>query len=121
MRPADPPGPRSGGSPVDSRTGRTPRCSPGRSGCCSGGSLPARVVGRLVDRSAGNPLFIEESVRMLVETDVLARGDEGWLLKDLHGVERVPTTLRALVSARIDALAPEEKRALQDASITGQV
>ncbi|HEU0303737.1 MAG TPA: adenylate/guanylate cyclase domain-containing protein [Gaiellaceae bacterium] len=60
----------------------------------------------LLDRTEGNPLFVEETIRMLVEG-----GDS----------ERVPDTLQALIAARIDHLAPEGKALLQRAAVVGRV
>jgi tetratricopeptide (TPR) repeat protein len=86
-----------------------------------GGGVPPAVVRRLVARAAGNPLFLEESARMLVETRALVRGARGWQVADPPAVERVPATLRLVVAARLDRLSKEAKRTLQDASVAGAV
>ena len=86
-----------------------------------GGDLPEEVVRRLVERAAGNPLFLEESARMLVERGALVRVGTSWALADRASLEIVPTGLRLLVAARLDGLPAVEKRALQDASIAGAV
>ena len=74
----------------------------------------------LVARTEGNPFFLEESVRTLVETHVLA-GDRGAyrLVKPLEGIQ-VPATVQAVLAARIDRLAPDDKRLLQAASVIGE-
>jgi len=74
----------------------------------------------LVDRTEGNPFFLEESVRTLVETRVLA-GEYGdyHLTKPLPGVN-VPPTVQAVLAARIDRLPPEEKQLLQEAAVIGK-
>ena len=86
-----------------------------------GGGLPPAVVRRLVERAAGNPLFLEESGRMLVESGALVRAGRAWAVADPSAIDRVPATLRLLIVARLDGLPPEEKRTLQEASIAGAV
>ncbi len=86
-----------------------------------GDGAPDRVTKRLLARAGGNPLFLEESARMLVETGGLVRGAGGvWTLRDPAALERVATSLRALVAARLDALEAAEKRVLQDAAVAGR-
>jgi len=73
----------------------------------------------LIERTEGNPLFLEESVQALVETGVLggARGAYR-LVKNLDAV-RVPATVQAILAARIDRLAADDKRLLQTAAVVG--
>jgi len=73
----------------------------------------------LVERTAGNPFFLEESVWALVETRALV-GERGAyrLLTPLVNVE-VPATVQAVLAARIDRLTPEGKRLLHAASAIG--
>ena len=85
------------------------------------GDVPPAVVSRLVARAAGNPLFLEESARMLVETRALVRGRTGWQVADPKAIERVPATLRLVVAARLDRLSAAAKATLQDASVAGSV
>ena len=85
------------------------------------GDVPPAVVSRLVERAAGNPLFLEESARMLVETRALVRGRSGWQVADPKAIERVPATLRLVVAARLDRLSTAAKATLQDASVAGSV
>src|SRR5262249_30809048 len=74
----------------------------------------------LIGRTEGNPLFLEESVRTLVETSLLA-GDAGrYRLTGPLGSIQVPATVQALLAARIDRLPPEEKSLLQSASVIGK-
>ncbi|HEU4371765.1 MAG TPA: adenylate/guanylate cyclase domain-containing protein [Methylomirabilota bacterium] len=74
----------------------------------------------LIERTEGNPLFLEESVSTLVESGALV-GERGAhrLVQDLRTI-RVPTTVQAILAARIDRLAPEDKRLLQTASVVGK-
>jgi class 3 adenylate cyclase/tetratricopeptide (TPR) repeat protein len=74
----------------------------------------------LTDRTEGNPFFLEESARTLVESGVLV-GERGSyrLAKPLESIQ-VPATVQAVLAARIDRLAPEEKRLLQTAAVIGK-
>jgi class 3 adenylate cyclase/tetratricopeptide (TPR) repeat protein len=73
----------------------------------------------LIARTEGNPFFLEESVRTLVETGVLV-GEHGHyrLAQALPTIE-VPATVQAVLAARIDRLPPAEKRLLQTAAVIG--
>ncbi len=74
----------------------------------------------LIERTQGNPFFLEESVRTLVETQVLV-GERGAyrMARALAGIQ-VPATVQAILAARIDRLPPEEKRLLQAAAVIGE-
>jgi class 3 adenylate cyclase/tetratricopeptide (TPR) repeat protein len=75
--------------------------------------------GPLIDRTGGNPLFLEECVRALAASGVLA-GERGAhrLARPATTVE-VPATVRSVLEARIDRLPPEQKRVLQCAAVIG--
>src|SRR5262245_52436054 len=74
----------------------------------------------LIERTDGNPLFLEESVRHLVELNVLG-GEWGRrrLVKAPTTIQ-VPPTVGAILAARIDRLPPDEKRLLQSAAVIGK-
>src|SRR5215468_808624 len=74
----------------------------------------------LIDRTAGNPFFLEESVRTLIETHVLA-GERG-AYRQVQRLDRiqVPATVQAVLAARIDRLSRDEKHLLQTAAVVGQ-
>ncbi len=82
--------------------------------------LPDALRGRILERSEGNPFFLEEIIRELIDSGVLRRSAEGWVATT--DVERLglPTTLRGVLAARIDRLAPAAKVALQRASVVGR-
>jgi class 3 adenylate cyclase/tetratricopeptide (TPR) repeat protein len=73
----------------------------------------------LVQRAEGNPFFLEESVRALLESGVLA-GERGAYrqARAVQGLE-VPATVQAILAARIDRLPPEDKSLLLAASVLG--
>jgi class 3 adenylate cyclase/tetratricopeptide (TPR) repeat protein len=99
-------------------------------------ALPAESAGELLDAllgddpglaplkqllvRRGNPFFLEETVRTLVETKALA-GERGRyrLTQPIQAIQ-VPATVQAMLAARIDRLAPEDKRLLQTASAVGK-
>jgi predicted ATPase/class 3 adenylate cyclase len=64
----------------------------------------------LLDKTEGNPLFVEETVRMLAEADGMG-----------GRIDRIPDTLQALIAARIDHLPPGEKELLQGAAVMGRI
>jgi tetratricopeptide (TPR) repeat protein len=74
----------------------------------------------LVQRTEGNPFFLEESVRTLIETQAL-EGDRGSyrLVKATHQID-IPATAQSIVAARIDRVPPEDKQLLQAASVIGK-
>jgi tetratricopeptide (TPR) repeat protein len=73
----------------------------------------------LIARTGGNPFFLEESVQTLVETGVLIGAPGAYRLAQARPTMQVPTTVQAVLAARIDRLAPEEKRLLQTAAVIG--
>src|SRR5205814_8919265 len=70
-------------------------------------------------RTQGNPFFLEESVRTLVETGVLSGERGAYRLAQPLDTLQVPATVQALLAARIDRLPPEDKRLLQTAAVIG--
>ncbi len=71
------------------------------------GDLPPGTRSALLEKTEGNPLFVEETIRMLSEANGAA-------------VERIPDTLQALIAARIDHLPQGEKSVLQRAAVVGR-
>jgi len=80
----------------------------------------ASLQNLLIRRTDGNPFFLEESVRTLVETKALA-GERGAhrLVQAIDHVQ-VPTTVQAILASRIDRLPPAEKQLLQSAAVIGK-
>src|SRR5262249_57646602 len=67
-----------------------------------------------------NPLFLEETVRTLVETKALV-GERGqYRLAQPIGAILIPSTVQTVLAARIDRLPPDEKRLLQVAAVIGK-
>jgi class 3 adenylate cyclase/tetratricopeptide (TPR) repeat protein len=68
----------------------------------------------------GNPFFLEETVRTLFETRVLSGEPGKYRLTQSVQTIQVPATVQVVLAARIDRLAPEDKRLLQTASVIGK-
>src|SRR5207247_8937226 len=73
-----------------------------------GGDLTDAARQGLLDKTEGNPLFVEETMRMLSEEGV-------------ESVNRIPDTVQALIAARIDRLPAEEKALMQRAAVIGRI
>ncbi|HEY7204098.1 MAG TPA: adenylate/guanylate cyclase domain-containing protein [Methylomirabilota bacterium] len=80
----------------------------------------ASLAPLLIARTEGNPLFLEESVRTLVETGALVGEPGAYRLARAAGTIQMPATVQAILAARIDRLRPELKRLLQAAAVVGK-
>ena len=80
----------------------------------------AELTRLLIERTEGNPLYLEESVRTLVETGVLAGARGTYRLESDVGTIDIPASVQAIIAARIDRLTPETKGLLQTAAIVGK-
>jgi class 3 adenylate cyclase/tetratricopeptide (TPR) repeat protein len=82
--------------------------------------LPDELRRRILERAEGVPLYAVETVRMLLDRGLLTR--EGNVYRPTGSVEtlEVPETLHALVAARLDALAAEERRLVEDRAVLGK-
>jgi len=79
----------------------------------------APLTSLLITRTVGNPFFLEESVRTLVEAGVLVGAMGTYrLAQPLHSIE-VPATVLTVLAARIDRLPPDAKYLLQTAAVIG--
>jgi tetratricopeptide (TPR) repeat protein len=75
---------------------------------------------RLIEHTEGNPLFLEESVRTLVETQGLVGERAAYHLAEPLLSLQVPATVQAILAARMDRLSVEAKRLLQAAAVIGR-
>jgi len=74
----------------------------------------------LIDRTQGNPFFLEETVHALVETGALTGERGSYRLAAPIQNLRLPSTVQTILAARIDRLDPEDKRVLQAAAVIGK-
>ena len=82
--------------------------------------LPDELVGEILQRSQGVPLYAVETVRMLLDRGLLTPEGDRYSITGPIGSLEVPETLHALIAARIDDLAPDERAVVQDASVLGK-
>jgi tetratricopeptide (TPR) repeat protein len=80
--------------------------------------LPDAVVNRIVARAEGNPFFLEEIVRGLVDRGAIGRGETTPTAAELAALP-IPDTVQAVLAARIDLLNAQDKRSIQAASVAG--
>jgi class 3 adenylate cyclase/tetratricopeptide (TPR) repeat protein/ribosomal protein L40E len=84
-------------------------------------NLPESVKGMILTKSEGNPFFIEEVIRSLIEQGLVYREDDRWKARaeiaDIH----VPDTIQSVLLARVDRLQAEAKHVLQCASVIGRL
>ncbi len=89
------------------------------------GALAGPVLGQLQDfvatRAGGNPLFVEEIVRSLVDKGVLVREGDRWACTAACEAVDVPPTLHGLLLSRVDRLPADARRLLQEAAVLGAV
>lgn len=75
----------------------------------------------VLGRAQGNPLFLEEMLRSLVEQGVLVRQGEDWQLTGARAGTRVPDSLQGIMLSRVDRLDAASKQVLQAAAVIGRV
>ncbi len=82
--------------------------------------LPAELTAKILERAEGVPLYAVETVRMLLDRNLLVPEGSAYRptgpIKDLE----VPETLHALIAARLDGLSAPERRLIQEASVLGK-
>jgi class 3 adenylate cyclase len=83
--------------------------------------LPSAVHARILERAEGNPFFLEEIVRHLIDEGRIVRDAERWRAAADIGDVEIPDTVQGVLAARIDLLDTAEKRALQRAAVVGRV
>ncbi len=85
-----------------------------------GTRLPEPVAARIVTAADGNPLFVEELVRMLVDDGALVRTEDGWLATTDLGELVVPASVTAILASRLERLDPPERALIQRAAVMGR-
>jgi predicted ATPase/class 3 adenylate cyclase len=82
--------------------------------------MPSEVFQLIMDKAEGNPFFVEELIRSLIETKQLVRRNSHWEVTGQVTSLALPNTLTGVLGARIDRLPDESKRILQIASVIGR-
>ncbi len=85
-----------------------------------GAAPPAPLGQELAARTEGNPLFVEEFVRMLMERGLLRRAGSAWTAEVSGNVADLPPTIHGIIAARIDRLPPTVKATVGVASVIGR-
>jgi class 3 adenylate cyclase/tetratricopeptide (TPR) repeat protein len=90
-------------------------------GLPGGDALPDSLRTRILGAAAGNPLFVEEMLGMLIDDGLLKQAEDGtWAASGELAEVRLPPTIAALLAARLDQLAPGERGLAERASVIGQ-
>ena len=80
---------------------------------------PGRLFSRILDRAGGNPLFLEEIIRGLIEAGTLERDGAQWRMKSDEASADIPASIQALLLARLDRLPHQVRRLAQEAAVIG--
>jgi class 3 adenylate cyclase/tetratricopeptide (TPR) repeat protein len=83
--------------------------------------VPAEVTTAIEGSAAGNPLFVEELIAMLIDDGLLVRDDGHWTPSPDLAHVAVPPTVQVLLAARLEQLDGTERRILEGASVVGEV
>jgi class 3 adenylate cyclase len=83
-------------------------------------SLPQATRDHILEKSEGNPFFVEEVIRMLIDRGAIVRQGDRWTATAQVSDVEIPATLQGLLLARIDRLPPESKRTLRVAAVIGR-
>ncbi|HEX2240397.1 MAG TPA: adenylate/guanylate cyclase domain-containing protein [Actinomycetota bacterium] len=86
-----------------------------------GGAVDSELRDKLMEMSGRHPLFLEEMVAMLIDNGSLRRDNGTWQITTALEDLAVPTTIEALLTARLDGLSREERLVLERGAIGGQV
>src|SRR5437868_5477566 len=84
-------------------------------------NFPAGMRELILNRAEGNPFFVEELLRSLIDAGaIVLEGDRAAATREIEAVE-IPETLQGVLAARIDRLPPDNKQTLQRASVIGRI
>jgi class 3 adenylate cyclase/tetratricopeptide (TPR) repeat protein len=82
--------------------------------------LPDKLRSEMLERADGNPLFVEELIRMLLDDGTIVRDGDRWTAAPNVKDVQVPHTVEALIRARLDTLPRPERTALQAGAVIGR-
>jgi oligopeptide transport system substrate-binding protein len=82
--------------------------------------LPEEIWRTIMERSEGNPFYLEEVIRHLIEQALIVQDEEGWRATEELEEMSIPDTLQGVLLARIDRLEEDVRRTLQMASVIGK-
>lgn len=83
--------------------------------------VPDSLRELVINKAEGNPFYLEEIIKILIEDGVIVKGTPFWRVEpDRLDLERIPTTLAGVLQASLDRLSPQERTVLQQASVVGR-
>jgi len=82
--------------------------------------LPEEIWRTIMERSEGNPFYLEEVIRHLMERELIIQDEQGWLATEELEEMSIPDSLQGVLLARIDRLEEDVRRTLQMASVIGK-
>jgi predicted ATPase len=83
-------------------------------------ALPVRARNTILKKAEGNPFFVEEVIRMLIDQGAIVQKNGDWVaVKEIESVE-IPDNLQGLLLARIDRLPHNAKHTLRVAAVIGR-
>jgi adenylate cyclase len=82
-------------------------------------SLPVELKAQIVEHAGGNPLFLEEMVRALIDEGVLQQQNDEWVYRPGSTARQVPRSIHGLLLARLDRLSVRARLAIQEAAVVG--
>ena len=84
--------------------------------------IPQVLMELVVNEADGNPFYVEELIKMMIEDGVIQKGENNWRVEPGRlATLRVPPTLNGVLQARLSTMPPEERQILQVASVIGRV
>jgi predicted ATPase/class 3 adenylate cyclase len=84
--------------------------------------IPPEIHEIIVSRAEGNPFYVEEVIKMLIDDGVILPGEDRWRVqKDKFIAGKIPATLTGVLQARLDGLPLQERKLLDRASVAGRV
>ena len=85
-------------------------------------NVPTELRDTIIDRAEGNPFYIEELIKSLIDDRVILKSDEKWTIDMSQFSEmRIPQTLTGVLQSRLDAIDPSQRALMQRASVVGRV
>lgn len=84
--------------------------------------VPALLRELVVSRAEGNPFYVEELIKVLIDEQAIIPGEETWQIVPAKlSTLRIPSTLTGILQTRLESLTPAERGALQCAAVIGRV
>ena len=82
--------------------------------------MPPGLRDQILERSEGNPFFLEEIIRRLIDEGLIAQEDGRWVAREAVADLEIPDTVQGVILSRIDLLSTVERRTLQLAAVVGR-